>query len=475
MALRGSRGRDRHCRLICPQVSLTCGIAKSYAEPGSASDGAYGPGVGGVQMTSNSSARSDVESSSDEQIAGPPMTALPSRERNYHGNGREIIAVLAVSGVIVSSWALFPSAGQSATYVSLPELSPPGASAINPGGRDREVGMPPIALSRNDIDVYANTILVAGKPQFRYVSSVIDVSEIPIRSKLEALLRILYAQMDGLDAAELGAKIEALLKLPDSVLVQLLQHPDLVDLNVVLDSVFYGTSGVGDIKTQLDKVDVATVSGAGDQVQVVKVSEQVAFTVRTPTADESVTTSIVAAESVPAVAEAMMTVAVRFDELAGVIVSTFTTAAPPPPAPMPAAPMTMLAQVEFAPVPVAPVSVDIAPPPPTTQPAEATHAPTPTVEPTQQAFDDASIAREQFESDETVPQRNVGSSSTSSSPEAPETRSVQPAGDDSPNGDGGDADSASDGTSGSGGSGDGDSGAGNGSDGSSGGDGGGDV
>ncbi|MGU3499873.1 hypothetical protein [Mycobacterium sp. C31M] len=399
------------------------------------------------------------------------MTALPRRDHNYHENGREIIAVLVVSGVVVSSWALFPSAIESTTYVPLPEVSLPGALSINQDEPGRQAGLPPIALSRNNVDVDANVISVAGKPQIRYASAVIDVSVIPIRSKLEALLRILHAQMDELDAAELGAKIEALLELPDSVLVQLLQHPDLVGLNVVLDSVFYGTSGVGDIKTQLDKVDVATVPGAGDQVQVVKVSEHVAFTVRTPTADEGVTTSIVAAESVPTAAEALMTVAVRFDELAGVIVSTFTTAAPPPPAPLPApAPMTMMAQFEFAPAPIAaPVSVDVAPPPPQ-PPVEHVHVSTTSAEPAQHTSEDAKIVREQFESDESVPQHNVGNSSPSGSPRAPEAQSAHPSDDDPPNGDGGVAGGASEGTSGSGGSGDGDSGAGNGSDGSSGGD-----
>ena len=51
-----------------------------------------------------------------------------------------------------------------------------------------------------------------------YASPLVDVSLVPLRSKLEALLMMLYSQFGDVDPAALEAKLRALLQLPDSVL-----------------------------------------------------------------------------------------------------------------------------------------------------------------------------------------------------------------------------------------------------------------
>jgi hypothetical protein len=55
------------------------------------------------------------------------------------------------------------------------------------------------------------------------------------------------------DPAALEAKLRALLKLPDSVLAQLMEHPDLASLNELLDAVVLGKSDLPGLKTELDK------------------------------------------------------------------------------------------------------------------------------------------------------------------------------------------------------------------------------
>jgi len=90
-------------------------------------------------------------------------------------------------------------------------------------------------------------------------SPVANVSQVSVRSKLQALLMMLYSQSGVVDPAALEAKLQALLTLPDSVLAQLMEHPDLADLNKTLDAVFQGTTDLSGVKTELDKIDVTSV------------------------------------------------------------------------------------------------------------------------------------------------------------------------------------------------------------------------
>ena len=82
-------------------------------------------------------------------------------------------------------------------------------------------------------------------------SPVANVSQVSVRSKLQALLMMLYSQSGVVDPAALEAKLQALLTLPDSVLAQLMDHPDLADLNKTLDAVFQGTTDLSGVKTEL--------------------------------------------------------------------------------------------------------------------------------------------------------------------------------------------------------------------------------
>jgi hypothetical protein len=387
----------------------------------------------------------------------PSVIALPLKGHAYPADGREIVAILAVSGVVISSWALMPASVESGSYVPLPAVSAPSASVMDPAELATGAGLPSITLALNNSDVVANPMSVAGSSGIRYASSAIDVTVIPIRSKLEALLRVLYAQSGEFDRAQLEAKINALLKLPDSVLARLLEHPDLQDLNTMLDSVFYGTSDVRDVMSQLDKVDVASVPGSSDQVQVVKVSGNVVYMVRTPAVDEGLATSIMAAESSPVAPDgATMTVTSQFDQLAGVFVSIFTAPVPLPPLPAPA-PMAMMAQVDPAPAPAAaPSSVKPAAPPSLSPPPspEPTHTPTPSVEPIRHGSDDEVTSGDKVDLGETVQQQQqiVDSSPSAGSPDTPETQSSSPAPDRTePTGAPGGGEPASDGPEGGGG------------------------
>ena len=99
-------------------------------------------------------------------------------------------------------------------------------------------------------------------------SPVVNVSLVPVRSKLQALLMLLYSQSGDVDPAALEAKLQALLKLPDSVLAQLMEHPDLADLNKMLDAVFLGTSDLSGVKTELDKIDIVPVPETSDRIDI---------------------------------------------------------------------------------------------------------------------------------------------------------------------------------------------------------------
>jgi hypothetical protein len=166
-------------------------------------------------------------------------------------------AVVLAAVVAVSGWALFPSSVESGIYVPLPEASAPSAAHVK-SSREVVGGDKP---SRPDAISLIATESVSSKPTMYgpttwYPSPAADVSLVPLRSKLQALLMLLYSQPDAADSAALEATLQALLKLPDSVLAQLMEHPDLAELNKMLDAVFQGTSDLSEVKTELDKIEV---------------------------------------------------------------------------------------------------------------------------------------------------------------------------------------------------------------------------
>ena len=203
--------------------------------------------------------------------------------------GRRAFLVLLASGVAISAWALFPKTVERGIYVPLPETSTPSAADVK-SAREGVAGSPFNAYT------LINAKLVSSKPTMYGVSSKattygmvpvrysspVDVSLVPLRSKLQALLMLLYSQSGDLDSAALEAKLQALLKLPDSVLAQLMEHPDLADLNKMLDAVFLGTSDLSGVKTELDKIDVTSVPGPSEQIDVIKVNGKPAYIVDSP-------------------------------------------------------------------------------------------------------------------------------------------------------------------------------------------------
>jgi hypothetical protein len=363
-----------------------------------------------------------------------PLTAIPkvatrqqrTADRIYIA-GRRGLLVLLASGVAIQAWALFPSTVESGRYVRLPETVNPAAAEDNSASKGAAGN--PLELSRASAFKLMAADLVSSEPTTYgptawYPSPVADVSEVSVRSKLQALLMMLYSEYDGVDPAALEAKLQALLTLPDSVLAQLMEHPDLADLNKTLDSVFQGTSDLSDVKTELDKIDVTSVPGPSEKIDVVNVNGKPAYIVHTSTVQtrtEDAAGSPVSTLPPPPGGPVTVTVLslVQAPALslvqapASLSASAFTVAPtseqlPPPPAP---------ASLSASAFTVAPTSEQLAPPPsPTSTPAATT--PTASVEPTKAAQTSQEImsSGNKFEPGETATQQSAGNSPATNSP-----------------------------------------------------------
>jgi hypothetical protein len=117
-----------------------------------------------------------------------------------------------------------------------------------------------------------------------YPSAVVDVGPLPVRAKLQALLMLLSFHSADAEQTMLETKLQALLAMPDSVLEQVMGHPDLADLNRMLDGVFVGTSDLSDVTTELDKIVVTPVPAPSGKVEVIEINGAAAFVVHTPAA-----------------------------------------------------------------------------------------------------------------------------------------------------------------------------------------------
>ena len=240
--------------------------------------------------------------------------------------------VLLVSAVAISAWALFPSTVERGIYVPLPEASTPSAADVN-SAREGVAGNP-LELSRAnafrlmDAKLVSSTPTMYGSVTVRYSSPVVNVSLVPLRSKLQALLMLLYSQSGDVDPAALEAKLQALLKLPDSVLAQLMEHPDLADLNKMLDAVFLGTSDLSGVKTELDKIDVTSVPGPSEQIDVIKVNGTPALIVHSPAVQNGTENAAGSPVSAPPPPGGPVTVTMlsQVEAPAGLTASTFAVA-----------------------------------------------------------------------------------------------------------------------------------------------------
>jgi hypothetical protein len=323
--------------------------------------------------------------------------------------------VLLVSEVAIWWWALLPSTGESGIRVPLPEASTPSAADVN-SAREGVAGNP-LELSRANALTLMAAQLVSSKPTMYgstawYPSPVANVSQVSVRSKLQALLMMLYSQSGVADPAALEAKLQALLTLPDSVLAQLMEHPDLADLNKTLDAVFLGTTDLSGVKTELDKIDVTSVPGPSEKIDVVNVNGKPAYIVHTP-AVQMRTVDAAGSPVSPPPPGGPVTVVSLVQATASQIMSAFTVAPTseqlaPPPAPA--------SQIMSA-FTVAPTSEQLAPPPsPTSTPTATT--PTKSVEPTSAArtSNDVMTSGNKFEPGETATQQGAGNSPATNSP-----------------------------------------------------------
>jgi hypothetical protein len=258
--------------------------------------------------------------------------------------GRRCFLVLLAFGVAIEAWALFPSTVESGTYVPLPEVSARSAADVNSAGEG--VAGNPLEFSQANAFRLMDAKLVSSKPTMyglvtvRYSSPVVDVSLVPLRSKLQALLMLLYSQSGVVDPAALEAKLQALLQLPDDVLAQLMEHPDLAALNKMLDTVFLGTSDLSGVETELDQINVTSVPGTSEQIQVIEVNGKPAYIVHSPAVNAATENSAVSPVSAPPPPGVPVTIASQFETLTGLIASAFTLAPSseqlaPPPAPTP--------------------------------------------------------------------------------------------------------------------------------------------
>jgi hypothetical protein len=359
--------------------------------------------------------------------------------RTRNAQGRQVLALVAASGVVISMWAVFPSFVESRVYVALPQASDPSAADVVVQQSQRvDRWFAAQAVFKTMSAAGSTTSVLVGLGSSNRSAAV---QLMPLRSKLKVLLLLLLAQSTDEERPALEAKIRALLTLPDDALAQLVRHPDLAELSAMLDGVFLGTSDVSHVKTELDKITVTSTAGTSERVDVIEVSGRPAYEVRTPVGTERV-------------AESVAPLAARLVEPSGAVVTTFAlepSVAPLPPAPPPP---PMVEQARFVEPALEPApSVDETPPPP---PAPPSPPPPPPPAPALETVTapDVMDSGNKFEPGETATQQSTGDSPTTeaptsqtSSPESPEpptagvtdgNDAAGDAGDAAPNGGGSD-------------------------------------
>jgi hypothetical protein len=212
-----------------------------------------------------------------ERIARPAIRTV----RPVGGGGRRGFLVLLVSGLVINVWALFPSTVESGTFVPLPQVSPPEATdagSVADGTARRPLDSTrTIAFRLMEATTGRAFPAIRGAP---YPGMVAAVATVPLRSKLQALLMLLLSRYgEDLDTTAMELKLQALLKLPDPVLEQLMEHPDLAGLKILLDGVFLATPDLAGVGSQLAKIDVVSTSGTTERIDVVRVNGRPAYIV----------------------------------------------------------------------------------------------------------------------------------------------------------------------------------------------------
>lgn len=184
-----------------------------------------------------------------------------------NSDGRDLGVLLVAAGVGVSAWALFPSTVESGIYVPLPDE--PTTAAV--GQQDavaphRFVQAQRAQLMQKTSRPSATAVLRVQTAA--YPNLVNAVSSVPVKAKLQALLSLLHSETDLAKRKVMRAKLQALLELPEDVLLEVLAHPDLAEFNTMLDAVFLGDTGLWWMESQLAKIDVVPVTTTVDRIYV---------------------------------------------------------------------------------------------------------------------------------------------------------------------------------------------------------------
>jgi hypothetical protein len=176
------------------------------------------------------------------------------------------VAVLVAASVGVSACEIFPLTVETGIYVPPETSALPDGGDVSPVKTFSLVQSGPVALMLN-----TSWSPAAVPPHLgtAFDSDLMDaLSRVPVKAKLQALLTLLMSEADPAERAELVTKLQALLKLPEDVLLQVLQHPDLAEFNKMLDAVFLGDTELWWFEVQLDKINVVPVTKTTSRIDV---------------------------------------------------------------------------------------------------------------------------------------------------------------------------------------------------------------
>jgi hypothetical protein len=144
-----------------------------------------------------------------------PLTVVPkvanrpdrTAARRYLKDGRACLVLVATAAVATNAWALFRLPDESGPDVPRVTASPPSAADVN-SARQGVAGNP-LELSRANAFRLMDAELVSSAPTMDgpaawYPSPVANVSQVSVRSKLQALLMMLSSQSGVVDPGSGG-------------------------------------------------------------------------------------------------------------------------------------------------------------------------------------------------------------------------------------------------------------------------------
>lgn len=211
----------------------------------------------------------------------PPSLMRSERARTIRDVGtplpvaaRRAGVLLLVSGVALNVWALTPPSDQEQQYVGQPDPAPPADTELAlalEGAADSaaELKHAPalVAQVEHEGQVEPRTPLYA--QAVAYPNLMAALTQVPIREKLEAVLALLGAKVeDPTEREAIQAKLRSLLDLPDSVLVQLIELPELAEFSEMLDRTYLGESELWWVEDQLNNIDVIPITATSDRIIV---------------------------------------------------------------------------------------------------------------------------------------------------------------------------------------------------------------